>query len=349
MPAFNLSCTYDNANRIQTAGSSTFTHNASGDMTSRSIPQATYSWDSLDRLTGVSGSSSISYTYDGTGNRRSRTENGTTVRYVLDVNSSMTNVLMEIDNSGNPINYYIYANGVLISRIKPNGNTRFYQYDSRGSTIAMTDESGQITHKYSYNPYGKVITMQEEDTNPFRFVGGFGVMDEGNGLSYMRARYYDQNLGRFISEDPMWSSNLFSYGSNNPVMFFDPTGNISEKVKQGLIDSILESLLQGKVELTSITSAVFINYVGKRNKATADKLEVLKFFIGFVSPQSIVVNAIVIQIKEDLGLTTDNHEDEAAKHAKTIHDTINNWMKKYKCGPFNLKERQEWLNSNRRP
>ena len=100
----------------------------------------------------------------------------------------MTNILIETDASGTPNNYYVYANGMLISRIKPNGDTRYYHYDSRGSTIAMTNQAQQITHMYSYDPYGKVVTMQEEDTNPFRFVGGWGVMDEGNGLSFMRAR-----------------------------------------------------------------------------------------------------------------------------------------------------------------
>jgi len=224
MPATNLNCTYDNANRILTAGNSTFYHNGNGCMTSRSEPQTNYSWDTLDRLLSISGSSNISYTYDALGNRRSRTENGVTTRYVLDLNSSMTNVLVDTDVSGTPINYYVYANGMLISRIKPNGDTRYYHYDSRGSTIAMTNASQQITHKYSYDPYGKVITMQEEDANPFRYVGGWGVMDEGNGLSFMRARYYDQNFGRFISEDSEWGTNLLNYSNNNPLMNIDPNG-----------------------------------------------------------------------------------------------------------------------------
>lgn len=224
MAPTNLNCTYDNANRILTAGNATFTHNGNGCMTSRSEPQTNYTWDTLNRLLSITGSSNISYTYDAMGNRRSRTKNGVTTRYLLDLNSSMTNVLMETDASGTPINYYVYASGMLISRIKPNGNTRYFHYDSRGSTIAMTNDAQQITHKYSYDPYGKVITMQEEDTNPFRFIGGWGVMDEGNGLSFMRARYYDQNLGRFISEDPIWDHNHYYYAGNNPITISDPQG-----------------------------------------------------------------------------------------------------------------------------
>jgi len=264
MPATNLNCTYDNANRIITAGNSTFTHNGNGCMTSRSEPQTNYSWDTLDRLLSISGSSSISYTYDALGNRRSRTENSVTTRYVLDLNSSMTNVLIETDASGNPANYYVYANGMLISRIKPNGDTRYYHYDSRGSTIAMTNQTQQITHKYSYNPYGRVITMLEEDANPFRFVGGWGVIDEGNGLSYMRARYYDQSFGRFISQDPIWNSNLYEYSANDPINFSDPSGlflsDISTErfIKQGIL-----AVAKYRSNSTSLRSA---NSLLKANK-----------------------------------------------------------------------------------
>ncbi len=226
LPATNMICTYDNANRILTAGNTTFTHNGNGCMTSRSEPQTNYTWDTLNRLLCISGSSNISYTYDAMGNRRSRTENGVTTRYVLDLNTSMTNILIETDASGTPINYFVYASGMLISRIKPNGDTRYYHYDNRGSTISMTNAAQQITHKYSYDPYGRVITMQEEDANPFRFVGAYGVMDEYNGLSHMRARYYDQNFGRFISEDPLWDTNPYTYCNNNPISLVDSSGKI---------------------------------------------------------------------------------------------------------------------------
>jgi RHS repeat-associated protein len=281
LPETNLGYNYDNANRITTTGSSTFTHNANGDMTNRTNPQSTYNWDSLDRLTGISGASNISYTYDALGNRRSRTENGTTIRYVLDINSSMSNVLVETDNNGNAINYYIYANGMLISRIKPNGSTRFYQYDSRGSTIAMTNESGQITHKYAYDPYGKVISKQEEDSNPFRFVGGFGVMDEGNGLSYMRARYYDQVLGRFISEDPEWDTNLYTYCKNNPLSRIDPLGLSfwdDLKVVFSIIGGAFQLKAQGINSTASPSGSGAMETLGQGVLTLAEALKVINSF-----------------------------------------------------------------------
>jgi RHS repeat-associated protein len=69
--------------------------------------------------------------------------------------------------------------------------------------------------------------MDEEDHNPFRYVGGFGVMQESDDLLFMRARYYDVELGRFLSEDPIWSDNLYAYGGGNPVNNLDPLGTVN--------------------------------------------------------------------------------------------------------------------------
>ncbi len=217
-------CNYNNANRLISADGNAFAYADDGNMVYREDTNTQYTWDSLDRLTGIDGSENTTFSYDIFGNRRSVTRNGVTTYYLLYINSPMTNVLMEADSNGNPINYYVYANGMLISRIKPTGETRYYHLDFRGSVIAMTNETGQITHMYAYSPYGKVLQMQEEDSNPFRFVGGYGVMDEGNGLSFMRARYYDQGLGRFLSEDPVWNTNLYFYISGNPYGGIDPHG-----------------------------------------------------------------------------------------------------------------------------
>jgi RHS repeat-associated protein len=89
--------------------------------------------------------------------------------------------------------------------------------------------SGQnIVNAYAYTPFGLIANEQEAVVNPFKFVGQFGVMTEPNGLYYMKARYYDPEVGRFISEDPLGfeggDANLYIYVQNNPVMFSDPQG-----------------------------------------------------------------------------------------------------------------------------
>ncbi len=86
-------------------------------------------------------------------------------------------------------------------------------------------------NKYSYSPYGVVDGRLELQPQPFTYVGQFGVFDEGNGVYYMRARYYDANAKRFISEDPEGfgggDTNLYAYVSGNPIMGVDPNGQVA--------------------------------------------------------------------------------------------------------------------------
>nr|MBP7512324.1 RHS repeat-associated core domain-containing protein [Bacteroidia bacterium] len=213
-------------NRIQNAGATTFTHNNQGQITNRAAD--TFTFDVNDNLLTINGSATGTFSYDGAGNRRSKTLNGTTTRYVLSI-LGMSQVLLETDASNNPTNYYVYGPIGLISRIKPNNTTHVYHYDYRGSTIAMTDASQNLSHTYSYDPFGNILAANEpaNDANPFRYVGQQGVQYETPTLTFMRARYADLTTGRFICEDPIWAVNLYPYADNNPIMGVDPKGELA--------------------------------------------------------------------------------------------------------------------------
>jgi len=169
-----------------------------------------------------------SYQYDGGGNRLSANRDGVVTRYVLDRNSSLTQVLAETDSGGTITAYYVYGLG-LISRIDSGGNAQYYHFDSRGSTIALTDASGQITEAYAYDPFGRPMNLFVSD-NRFRYLGRHGVMDEF-GFVYVRARYYSTRRGRFLTKDPTTgndsdgqSLNRYVYALNNPVGLIDISG-----------------------------------------------------------------------------------------------------------------------------
>jgi len=220
---------YNLGNILATADSTTYTHDANGNRTSKTngTNGTSYSYDSLNRLTAVNtGTQTTQYIYNGLGQRVGRIVDGVQTNYLIDPNGLLPQVLAEMDASNNLIAFYVYDGAGLVAKVTPTNEYYFYHYDGLGSTVAITDSSAQIVNAYAYSPYG-LVGAQETIPNPFQYVGYFGVMAESHGLYYMRARYYDPEVGRFINKDPIGYAggvNLFAYVSNNPVMYIDPLG-----------------------------------------------------------------------------------------------------------------------------
>ena len=205
----DISYSYNEGNRITKAGDISFEFDANGNTTKRD--SESYSWDKKDRLTSA-GSTAIKY--DPLGLISSYGD----ITFTTDP-LGIGNVLCDSKSGAE----YIYGNGLEARVI--NGKASYYVTDVRGSVVAIVDEDGNITHKYQYDDFGKVIQKEEADYNPFQYVGKYGVMALNDHQYYMRARHYDPTIGRFLSEDPIWSTNLYPYAGNNPIMSIDPDGN----------------------------------------------------------------------------------------------------------------------------
>ena len=229
LPSSNVSYNYDAENRLTNVGGVVSTFDSNGNMTARG--NNTFAYDFNNRLVQSSiGETTTTYSYDGQGTRLRKNSAGLTVGYIQDVNGRLANVLAETDGNNTITAYNVYGIG-LISRILPNGTTSYYHYDSRGSAIALTDTSQNVTDSYVYNPFGILMNSNGTTNNPFKYVGRYGVMDDGNGIDYIRARYYSPDLGRFISRDPLagkdgdgQSLNRYVYALNNPVRLIDVNG-----------------------------------------------------------------------------------------------------------------------------
>jgi RHS repeat-associated protein len=117
--------------------------------------------------------------------------------------------------------------------------TTYYHHDVLGTTLAQSDESGNVVWWANYDPYGSKNNGNSEDTKPQRYTGK--EFDDETDLYYFGARYYNPTLARFISVDPVrvvdqkgkinqkilsnpQRLNLYSYGLNNPYKFIDPDG-----------------------------------------------------------------------------------------------------------------------------
>jgi RHS repeat-associated protein len=79
--------------------------------------------------------------------------------------------------------------------------TRYYLTDGLGSTMALTDEDGDVVNTYDYDVFGTVRGISGFQPNAFTFAGE--QLDGSTGLQYLRARYYDPEVGRFMSRDPL--------------------------------------------------------------------------------------------------------------------------------------------------
>jgi RHS repeat-associated protein len=217
--------TFDADNRLATFNGASVTLDTDGNMTygpGTNNTFGTYAYDSRNRLTSADG---ISYGYDPANNRTSLT-NGTNVAvYVIDPSSSQ--VLMRI--TGGVTNYYVYGSGLLyeVDETATTTTVLYYHTDIRGSTMALTDVNGNLTDQFEYSPYGTMTYHAGTNTTPFLYNGQFGVQTDPNGLLYMRARYYNPYISRFLNPDPSGFAvglNFYAFCNGNPISETDPFG-----------------------------------------------------------------------------------------------------------------------------
>lgn len=233
-----VSMTYSEDNRLNTYNGESVEYDADGNMTKGPLDSefSTYQYNTKNQLVEAG---KATYRYDANGNRVEAVEQQKVTRYAIDPNSSISKVLMETDENGTPTAYNVYGLG-LIGMETAEGEYYSYHFDLRGSTKALTDESGQVMNKYEYGPYGELLYREGKVSNHFLYNGRDGVITDDNGLYYMRSRYYNPGIKRFINMDPLLgnlantpSLNRYAYVQGNPVVFIDPTGYAPDYISFG--------------------------------------------------------------------------------------------------------------------
>lgn len=229
--------TYDDNNRLLTAGALSFGYDLNGNTTSINdgAETVTYTYDGIDRLVGVASPTlgNTTFAYDERDLRVRRVENGTTTDFVVDPidGSGVGQVLAELDNSGAVQTGFVHG-GDLLSMLRSGGNSYFHT-DALGSNRLLTDGAGAATDEYDYDGYGRLSFANGTTPNDYLFAGE-QVDPAANGAYYLRARYMDPRFGRFLTPDKYPADprvpitlNRYLYANANPVNMIDPTGQFS--------------------------------------------------------------------------------------------------------------------------
>jgi RHS repeat-associated protein len=216
---------YNAADRLQSDGINNYSFDAEGNLTGRT-PVAggagtTYDWNADHQLLAIhypNGTSS-SYRYDPFGRRVASQDAAQQTRFVY----NGLNVHADYGSQNQLQTSYVTSLdvGSALEAVSSGGQASYYLADGLGTVRALSDSSGAVAGNYQYGAFGQPSSMNPA-AGRYTFTGY--QYDAASGLYYAGVRYYDPSIGRFLSEDPVPSTNPYPYAVNDPVNFIDLLG-----------------------------------------------------------------------------------------------------------------------------
>ena len=180
------STAYNAANRLTQWGAATLTYDLNGNLTGDAVN--TYQWDARNQLATINSGVTASFQYDPLGRRTSKTVAGAATAFLYDD----VNVVQELSGTTPIANLLTGLGPDEIFTRTDSAGTRHLLTDALGSTLALADAGGNILTQYTYEPFGNV-SITGSVFNPYQYTGR---ENDGTGLYYYRARYYNPTLQR---------------------------------------------------------------------------------------------------------------------------------------------------------
>ena len=246
----------DKPHAVKSVGSKTYIYDAVGNVVNRDGDTIAYNAMNMPTtLVGKNGST-VHFYYNTQGNRFKKEVAGVNTYYLgksyeeeVQSNGTDKKQTCYISVGGKTVGQHVEVVDETYSLNPSNPNykstyNRYFHTDALGSITAITDDTGAVVERRSYEAFGKIRAMDygltgsnaiiptNTVTETTRAYTGHEQIKEIDGLIHMNARIYDSDIGRFLSadtiiQDPLDSQayNRYSYVRNNPMVFTDPSGH----------------------------------------------------------------------------------------------------------------------------
>lgn len=159
------------------------------------------------------------------------------------------------EKKGNDTIRYLYDQDGMIG-MEYNGTSYYYVRNLQGDVTKVIDGSGTVVVQYVYDTWGKVLSTTGSlastvgAKNPIRYRGYY--YDTETNLYYLNSRYYDPEVGRFISPDVVAEGgNLYTYCINDPINRSDESGYLSK-----WIEDTIKGLAITAVAVTAVVAVI---------------------------------------------------------------------------------------------
>jgi RHS repeat-associated protein len=225
-----LNATYDNQDRLNANGPTTYSYNLKGERVTKvaASQTTTYEYEGMGNLTGVNlpNGTQIEYLLDALDRRVGRKVNGTFVHAFL--YHDRLRPIAELDSAGAVVSRFVYATNTNVPdyMVKAGVTYRIITDDLGSPRLVIDVTTGQVAQRMEHDEFGRVTLDSNPGFQPFGFAGG--LYDPQTGLVHFGAREYDPETGRWTIKDPIGFSggdgNLYAYVANDPVNYFDPSG-----------------------------------------------------------------------------------------------------------------------------
>ncbi len=241
---------YDVDNKLTQFNDDAIEYDNDGNIQSTPYLPGEFEYDAYNNLTKAG---DFAYTYDEEDHLIEwRTDNKDTL-FTVDPRRKAAQIIQKRESDGT-LTRYVFGIGLIYEETA--GVTKTFHYDHRGSTVALSDDTGSVVGNVAYGPHGNIIERTGDTDTLFLFNGLFGVVSDPQGLNYMRFRWYWPTLKRFISEDAhlghisvIGSLNRYAYANGDPVSKIDPGGELAWIVAGALTGAATETLITLAVDI----------------------------------------------------------------------------------------------------